>query len=75
MVKIPDITVIQGDCIEVMKDLDRKGMKFKFVFANPPFNIDQDYEGYNDNRNDYPEFTKNWVEAAWKILCVRSICT
>jgi len=39
--------------------------KFDFVFADPPFNIGHGYDGYDDNRNDYEEFTAEWIEVCW----------
>lgn len=39
-------TVHQGDCREIIHKL---GM-FDFIFADPPFNIGQDYKGYNDKQ-------------------------
>ena len=38
--------VINGCCIREMRDLGR----FDFGFADPPFNIGQDYTGYDDNK-------------------------
>jgi DNA modification methylase len=55
------VDVIAGDCREVVPTLG----KFKFIFADPPFNIDQDYIGYADHRDDYPEFTAQWVSTCW----------
>ena len=55
------VEVICGDCREVVPNLG----KFDFIFADPPFNIGQDYQGYDDSRPDFDEFTPAWIEAAW----------
>ena len=55
------VEVLQGDCRELVPNLG----EFKFIFADPPFNIDQDYVGYSDHRDDYPEVTAQWVATCW----------
>lgn len=54
--------VIHGDCRELMPTLG----KFDFVFADPPFNIGQEYNGYADRRDDFEEFTLDWIAKAWE---------
>ena len=53
---------LQGDCRGVVPELGQ----FDFVFADPPFNIGQNYKGYKDNvpEVDYCLFTVNWLKAA-----------
>ena len=42
---------------------------YDFIFADPPFNIGQAYEGYKDNltRDAYEQFTATWVDHVWKL--------
>lgn len=55
----PDLRV--GDCREVVPTLGQ----FEFVFADPPFNIGHGYNGYDDRRSDFDEFTAEWIEVCW----------
>lgn len=61
MPKIPS-SVIQGDCRSAIP----RGSKYDFVFADPPFNIGQEYEGYYDSvsATTYEKFTREWIETA-----------
>lgn len=49
-----------GDCRTV---LPRLTGEYDLVFADPPFNIDQDYAGFIDNKSEaeYSEFTVDWM--------------
>lgn len=53
--------VLHGDCCELVPTLG----KFDFIFADPPFNIGHEYNGYDDRRDDYAEFTAQWIETCW----------
>lgn len=55
------VEVIHGDCREIVPTLGA----FDFVFADPPFNIGQNYNGYWDARNDYVYFMAEWIEVCW----------
>lgn len=55
------IEVMHGDCVELVPTLG----EFDFVFADPPFNIGQAYNGYNDDRQDYAIWMERWLEATW----------
>ena len=55
------VSLIRGDCRKIVPDLG----KFDFIFADPPFNIGQNYDGYSDSREDYEAFTQEWVEVCW----------
>ena len=51
--------VINGDCLDILP-----GTKFDCIFADPPDNINLDYNGYNDNLSD-PEYLRlfaSWIE-------------
>ncbi len=53
--------LIIGDCREVVPMLG----SFNFIFADPPFNIGQKYDGYTDDIDNYEAFTMQWVEVCW----------
>ena len=62
------VEVIQGDCRNVVPLIacDSDGYAFDFVFADPPFNIGHPYRGYDDRRDDYDEFTAEWIRVCWQ---------
>ena len=53
--------ILIGDCREIVPTLGT----FDFIFADPPFNIGHGYNGYDDKRDDYEEFTAAWIETCW----------
>ena len=59
--------IIHGNCIEVIKGLS---IDPTIIFADPPFNIKQDYVGYNDNLTsvEYENFTNKWIKSCENIL-------
>ncbi len=60
--------VIEGDCIEVMKNIPNKSVDL--VFADPPFNIGIKYDDYKDdkNYNDYYTWSEKWINGTHRIL-------
>lgn len=54
--------VFQADCRLVSLE-----KKYQLVFADPPFNIDQDYQDFKDKLkwSDYISFTESWIKAGW----------
>lgn len=54
--------LIVGDCIDVIPKL----CKFDLIFADPPFNINENYPWYHDSRKDYRDFTLRWIAECWK---------
>jgi len=58
--------VHQDDCRQVVPTLG----KFHLVFADPPFNIGQDYDGYEDRMVPYQYrlFTQEWMKVCWAAL-------
>lgn len=58
-----EVKVHCGSCVKVVPTLG----KFGLIFADPPFNIGQDYNGFNDRipRQEYEDFTDRWVLACW----------
>lgn len=53
--------VLHGDCLNIMPTLPL----FDLVFADPPFNIDQNYQEFKDVNPDYSKWTWEWLDAAW----------
>lgn len=65
MFEIGTHKLICGDCTDpaivgrVMGD-----EKAELCFTDPPFNVGYDYHGnFDDEREDYPEWTKKWIDA------------
>lgn len=55
-------TLYQADCIKLMRALPKESVDL--VFADPPFNLDKNYEsGINDklSKQEYLEWTEEWV--------------
>ncbi|VUT24955.1 MAG: Modification methylase MjaV [Candidatus Methanolliviera sp. GoM_oil] len=54
-------SIIQGDCLEVMKNIPDNSVDI--TFADPPFNLKKKYNGYKDNKefNTYLEWCKQWI--------------
>ena len=53
--------IIQGDCLEVMKDIPDNSVDI--TFADPPFNLKKRYNGYKDNKKfpAYLDWCKQWI--------------
>ena len=65
-------TVYCGDSVEKMKELANKypnGL-FDLVFADPPYNLNKDYNNYDDTNSDesYNEWCKEWLLLCFKLL-------
>ena len=59
----------QGDCLEVLADLDDASVDL--VFADPPFNLGKDYgKGVNDTLADqeYLAWCSRWIVACARVL-------
>src|SRR3954465_15401311 len=58
----------QGDCIDLMKQIDSDTIDL--VFADPPFNIGYDYDEYHDHQEDdeYIAWSRQWMEEAHRVL-------
>jgi len=54
-------TIIQGDCLEIMKNIPDNSVDI--TFADPPFNLKKKYNGYKDNKefDTYLEWCKKWI--------------
>jgi site-specific DNA-methyltransferase (adenine-specific) len=61
-------TILQGDCIEGMKQLPEGCVDL--VFADPPFNIGYEYDVYKDNRahHDYLDWSRQWMAQVCRVL-------
>jgi len=54
---------------DVMQFLQgRQGPEFRLIFADPPFNIGQKYEGYHDQMVGYGLWINQWIGKAWELL-------
>ena len=64
----PNYAVINSDCIDVMDSLPERSAQL--VFADPPFNLNKNYNSYKDNIpfDEYFEWTRKWIESSLRIL-------
>jgi len=53
--------IIQGDCLEVMKNIPDNSVDV--TFADPPFNLKKKYNGYKDSKefHEYLEWSRRWI--------------
>jgi len=53
--------IIQGDCLEIMRNIPDETVDI--AFADPPFNLNKKYNGYKDNKQDevYLAWCKHWI--------------
>jgi site-specific DNA-methyltransferase (adenine-specific) len=60
--------VINGDCIEVMKQFPENSIDL--VVCSPPYNVGINYDVYDDNTtiDRYLEFTEQWLGATYRVL-------
>jgi len=63
---MPIINVINDNAAIWLKKNPKK--TYDFIFADPPFNIGQTYEGYLDkvSQSQYEAFTYNWISQVFK---------
>ena len=61
-------TVINGDCIEVMKKLPEGSIDL--IVTSPPYGVNIAYDVHNDDMeiNEYLEFARKWLTEAYKVL-------
>ncbi len=61
-------SIIQGDCIEVLNEIDKPVADL--IFADPPFNIGYKYDKYYDRvkSKNYIAWTQTWMKACKKVL-------
>lgn len=65
---ILDAYYTNGDCIQVMKSMDRESVNT--IVTSPPYNLDKKYGKYNDNRplEEWEELIANTAREAKRIL-------
>lgn len=61
-------TIINGDCIEVMKSLPEGCIDL--VVTSPPYSAGIKYDVYNDNTpmDEYWDFTRQWLSGVYRVL-------
>jgi len=61
-------TIINGDCIEVMKTLDEGSIDL--IVTSPPYGVGIDYDVHQDDMvwEEYEKFTYDWMEQAYRVL-------
>jgi site-specific DNA-methyltransferase (adenine-specific) len=61
-------TVINGNCVEVMRDLPEKCIDL--LISSPPYNCNIPYDTHLDNlqMEDYWTWTKDWLSEAYRLL-------
>lgn len=61
-----------GDCIEIMDKWIVKYPNgcFDLIFADPPYNLDKDYDNYSDQESDskYIKWCEEWITRCAKLL-------
>ena len=60
--------VINGDCIEVMREMPESFVNL--IVTSPPYGVNINYDVHDDDMeiNQYLEFTRNWMSEAYKVL-------
>ena len=63
-----DTAIRQGDCIELMREMDTGSIDL--AFADPPFNIGYEYDKYHDEQSDdeYLDWSRAWMEEVHRLL-------
>jgi site-specific DNA-methyltransferase (adenine-specific) len=61
-------TIINGDCIEVMKTLPEGSVDL--IVTSPPYGVAIDYDVHDDDMvwEQYVKFTYSWMEQAYRVL-------
>lgn len=61
-------TIINGDCIEVMKTLDEGSIDL--IVTSPPYGVGIDYDVHQDDMvwEEYVKFTYSWMTEAFRVL-------
>jgi site-specific DNA-methyltransferase (adenine-specific) len=61
-------TIINGDCVEVMKTLPESSIDL--VVTSPPYGVNVKYDVYDDNlpMEEYWDFTIKWLTEAYRVL-------
>jgi len=61
-------TVINGDCVEVMKELPEGSIDL--IVTSPPYGVNIAYDVHDDDMEigEYLDFTRKWLTEAYKVL-------
>lgn len=61
-------TVINGECVEVMKTLPEGSVDL--IVTSPPYGVGIEYDIYDDDMvwEEYVKFTYSWMEEAYRVL-------
>jgi site-specific DNA-methyltransferase (adenine-specific) len=61
-------TVINGECVEVMKTLPEGSVDL--IVTSPPYGVGIDYDVHDDDMiwEEYVKFTHSWMEQAYRVL-------
>jgi len=61
-------TVINGDCVEVMREMPDSFVDL--IVTSPPYGVNINYDVHDDDMeiSQYLEFTRNWLTQAYKVL-------
>ena len=62
------VKVYHGDCLKIVPKIQKGG--YDLAFLDPPFNIGQDYDEYQDRLvwDEYKNQVSWWVRCAWGAL-------
>ncbi|GIW82386.1 MAG: hypothetical protein KatS3mg105_4193 [Gemmatales bacterium] len=65
---LPVNTIHQGDCLELLKEIDTGSVDL--AFADPPFNIGYDYDEYEDDQEyeQYLSWCREWMGEVSRVL-------
>ena len=60
--------IINGDCVEVMKEMPENCIDL--VVTSPPYGVGIEYDVYNDETNidEYLSFTEKWLKEVYRLL-------
>jgi site-specific DNA-methyltransferase (adenine-specific) len=60
--------ILNGDCIEVMKDIPENSIDL--IVTSPPYGVGIDYDTHDDDIDfeEYKKFSKSWLTKAYKVL-------
>lgn len=60
--------ILQGEALDMLDSIEDDSVDL--VFADPPFNIGKNYDGYEDDMSDseYYEWTMEWVNECKRVL-------
>ena len=63
--------ILQGDCIEGMKNLEKNS--FNLIIADPPYNLNKDFGVWKESerRSEWKSWTKEWLTEALRVLSDR----